>query len=44
MEVSGQLQASSPLRVIFEIAELLNNEFQDKDKSGQGVIEGYIAV
>jgi len=47
--VSGQLQALSlfptaKLRVIFEIAELLNNEFQDIDESGHGVTEGYIAL
>jgi len=49
MEVSGQLQALSlfpraKLRVIFEVAELLSNEFEDTDESGHGVTEGYIAL
>jgi len=49
MEVSGQLQAFSlfpraKLQVIFETAELLNNEFRDIDESGHGVTEGYIAL
>jgi hypothetical protein len=49
MEVSGQLQALSlfpraKLWVIFEMAGLQNNEFQDIDESGHDVTEGYVAL